>query len=316
MIKYVKLFLLALFLTQNLYAQNTANVNNLQLIDSLITKNENRFKKVVPVNKSKILWSPFYKHKKSPIAFVYLHGFGASHREGEPIMSMLSARFKANVFLSRLAGHGMQDASGYQTLTPKKYLESAKKAVEIGKKIGDTVIVVSTSTGGTLGLKLASEDSDIKALILYSPFIDVIDKKTLGLLTPKGKAFMTKQNGGEIIEQQRPPEQIPYWSTKYHINGYVALLQLVKSTMTKATFKKVQCPVFLGYYYKDEEHQDKVVSVKAMQKMFPLLGTFKKTQIAFPKAGNHVIGCDLRSKDWKSVYEQTQLFIETKILNR
>ena len=38
--------------------------------------------------------------------------------------------------------------------------------------------------------------------------------------------------------------------------------------MNKETFKKVNQPTLLLYYYKDETHQDAVVKVSAMQKMF------------------------------------------------
>jgi hypothetical protein len=62
-------------------------------------------------------------------------------------------------------------------------------------------------------------------------------------------------------------------------------------TMNKEVFSQVKTPVLLTYYYKDEAHQDQVVSVKAMQKMFPELGTSSthKREIAFPESGNHVI---------------------------
>lgn len=314
MTKSAKIVIVLVLCSVHLFAQRTDGSVKLQFLDSIIQQSEDVLK-VIPETKAKVIWSSSYKHKKSPLAFVYLHGFGASHREGEPIMTMLSKHFDANVFMSRLEAHGIQDASGYESLTPKKYLKSAKEALEIGKKLGEKVILVSTSTGGMLSLKLASEDKDIKALVLYSPFIDVIDPKTMQLLNPKGKVTFIKQYGGETFVQKRPAEQIPYWSTHYHVNGYVALLQLLKDTMKKETFQKVTCPVFLGYYYKNEQHQDQVVSVKAMQKMYQLLGTDSKhkIEIAFPKSGNHVIGCDLRSKDWESVYEATTIFIENNL---
>jgi hypothetical protein len=70
-------------------------------------------------------------------------------------------------------------------------------------------------------------------------------------------------------------------------------------------------PVFLAYYYKNGEEQDKTVSVPAMIKMFDELGTpaelkFKK---AFPEAGAHVIASYIRSKDWKSVENETDKFL-------
>lgn len=292
------------------------DINNLVKLDSLISNQEKELPNVIEECKAKVLWNSNYIHKKAPIAFVYLHGFGASHREGSPIVEKLSSDFKANVYLARLSGHGLKDASGYEKLTPEKYIASAKRALKIGKQIGEKVILISTSTGGTLSLKLASEDNDISALVLYSPFVDVIDKKSFLVLKSEGKEFMIAKNGGEVFEEKRPKEQLPYWSTKYHINGYVALLQMLQNTMTLETFNKVTCPVFLAYYYKDQEHQDKVVSVEAMLSMFDKLGTNvqDKQKMAFPNAGNHVIGCDLRSNDWQGVYQETNKFIINKVI--
>ena len=69
--------------------------------------------------------------------------------------------------------------------------------------------------------------------------------------------------------------------------------------MTPEQFQKVKQPVFMGYYYKDEEHQDKVVSVPAMLAMFDELGTpaDKKQKMAFPNAGEHVIASHFTSGD-------------------
>jgi len=52
--------------------------------------------------------------------------------------------------------------------------------------------------------------------------------------------------------------------------------------------------------------------------MFDKLRTSEnqKVKIAFPKTANHVIACDLRSKDWENVYNQTVIFINKVILKK
>jgi hypothetical protein len=64
------------------------------------------------------------------------------------------------------------------------------------------------------------------------------------------------------------------------------------------------------YYYKDKEHQDPVVKVSAMKRMFRQLGTpdSLKREIAVPNAGQHVIGSYIRSKDIQTVAEQCEKF--------
>jgi hypothetical protein len=43
--------------------------------------------------------------------------------------------------------------------------------------------------------------------------------------------------------------------------------------MKESTFKKVTQPSLLLYYFRDKDHQDPVVKVSAMKRMFVQLGT-------------------------------------------
>ena len=77
-----------------------------------------------------------------------------------------------------------------------------------------------------------------------------------------------------------------YWYGKYCIQATVQLEELIETTMKESTFKKVKQPLLLLYYYKDEEHQDTVVKVSAMKRMFMQLGTpdSLKRQTAIPES--------------------------------
>ena len=57
------------------------------------------------------------------------------------------------------------------------------------------------------------------------------------------------------------------------------------------------------YYYRDEIHQDSVVKVSAMKKMFEQLGTPSelKREKAMPNTGDHVIGSYIKSGDYQGV---------------
>jgi hypothetical protein len=66
--------------------------------------------------------------------------------------------------------------------------------------------------------------------------------------------------------------------------------------MTDEVFGQVKVPVYLAYYYQDEEHQDNVVSVQAMRDMFPKLGSKIKKEQSFPLSGYHVITSDILGK--------------------
>ena len=71
----------------------------------------------------------------------------------------------------------------------------------------------------------------------------------------------------------------------------------------------------MGYYYKNDSLQDKVVSIPAMLKMFDELGTPRELKVkkAFPDAGDHVITSYLSSDNYSQVTEAVQDFL-TKML--
>lgn len=307
------LFTCLILLSVNIFhlsAQSNLDSTDLLNLEKTIQQKEKSVEGLKPDNHARIIWAK--DQEKTDIAFVYLHGFGASQREGMPIMELISKKYRANVFMARLAAHGIYRDDTFKELTESNYIESATEALKVGRQIGDKVVLVSTSTGGTLSLTLAADNPDIAAVILYSPFIDLINPAMAGIIEPGGLDKYIEMNGSDMVVRKRPEEEAKYWSTNYHANGYFALISLLKNNMKESTFSNVTCPVFMGYYYKNEKEQDQVVSVAAMHKMFNALGTadFAKRSVAFPSAGNHVIGCDLRSNSWKRVYSETVKFID------
>ena len=289
--------------------------SNLLVLEQEINQRETANPLVKPNNQARIVWADSTQKKKTPVSLVYLHGFGASQAEGDPVHTMLAERYGCNLYLARLKEQGIESDSAFKSLTAAKLLASAREAVAIGYALGERVIIVSTSTGSTLALKIASEHPKLAGLIMYSPLIAPRDEQLYLLNQPWGIQAMETSLGADHLINERTGRTKQYWSRYYHINGYVTLAVLLKETMTEETFRKVTCPAFLGYYYKNEETQDQVVSVAAMHPMFAQLGTpeGQKRKVAFPEAGNHVIGSYIRSHDWQGVYRATDQFMREVI---
>jgi hypothetical protein len=89
----------------------------------------------------------------------------------------------------------------------------------------------------------------------------------------------------------------------------------VETAMCPEIFERITSPVFMGYYYKNEEEKDEVVSVPAMLKMFDQLGTprDKKEKMAFPDAGDHVIISHLSTPNHSQVEKAALNFLEEKL---
>lgn len=252
-------------------------------------------------------------YTKTDYAIVYLHGFSASQEEGAPIHTNIAKEFGCNLYLSRLAEHGIDTIEPMINLTPEKYWESAKQALAIGKQLGKKVILMGTSTGGTNALQLAAAyPGDVAAVILLSPNIAIHDPNAWVLNNPwglqiarlvKGSHYVTATDTRAIYKQ--------YWYQQYPLEAAVELQELLETTMTKETFEKVKQPLLMLYYYQDNKHQDTVVSVPAMLKMFNELGTpaGERVKQPIPNAGDHVLGSYIKSKDLLDVQKAIESFM-------
>jgi esterase/lipase len=274
--------------------------------------------KIKPDNESRIIWANDSLKNKTTYCLLYLHGFSASWYEGNPVHIDFARRYGMNLYIPRLASHGIDTTEALIDMTPDRLYESAKEALVAAQSLGEKVILMSTSTGGTLSLKLAAEFPDLmEALILLSPNVAINNPAAFLLSKPWGLQIARSAYKGKyrITNTDFASEDCRYWNCKYRLEAIVYLQQLVESTMKKETFSKVNKPVFLGYYYKDEENQDKVVKVDAMLKMFDELGTPQniKQKVAFPEAGNHPIGSKLFSKAWQDVEKAAYQFAEEKL---
>jgi len=284
----------------------------LQALEAQIVEKEARMSGLKPGNAAKIVWANPSQRQKTPYALVYLHGFSASHYEGHPLCEQVAEYYGCNLYLSRLAGHGLSGDSIFQNLTPGQYIESAVEALRIGKQLGEKVILIGTSTGGALSLYLAALDTTVEAVVLNSPLIDFYDPLVNLLSLPWGLSIGRTLMGSEWVEwEPKNPEQHKYWSTRYRLEGVAALSKMANETMQPETFSKVQCPIMLNYYYESEAKQDSTVSVAAMLKMYEQLGTpgKLKKRVAYPNANSHVITCHLTSDAWEAVRDSTLYFL-------
>jgi esterase/lipase len=272
-----------------------------------------------PDNESRIIWANDSVKERTGYSLLYLHGFSASWYEGYPANMEFAKYFGCNAYFPRLASHGIETEDALIDMTPDRLWESAKEALMVARIIGKKVIIMSTSTGGTLALKLASDFPEyVDGLILYSPNIRINNNAAFLLSKPWGLQIGRKETGGthRVVNDDFDSKVCQYWNCKYRVEAIVFLQQLVDETMIKQTFKNVNEPVFLGYYYKDETHQDDVVKVDAMLKMFDNLGTSSelKVKTAFPEAGDHVIASEITSGAYKDVIAETIKFGE-EVLN-
>lgn len=284
----------------------------LEQLDQYIQDKEAKVANIRPDNEARIIWADSLK--KTPYSVVYLHGFSATWFEGNGIHEPFAERYGCNLYLPRLAQHGIADKESFGSLTPQEYINSAKEAIAIGQLIGEKVIVMSCSTGGTLGIYLEGENPDlIDAQFLYSPNVDLAFAASELLTMPWGLPLANTVFGEyRKIGEFHSREDLNYVTSEYKTEGVVGLKALIEQTMTPETFAKVTKPYFMGYYYKNEEEQDPVVSVAAMLEFdkYSKTPTDQKRALAFPNVKDHVMVNTIKSKDISSVQTATYRYAE------
>ena len=297
------------------YTTKLPKVPVLAALPNYVALQESKYK-VKPGNEAEIIWADNLKQVQTEYAVVYLHGFSASKEEGNPAYQHLAKSLKANMYLARLADHGLDTIAPMEYFTADRLWESGKEAYAIGRKLGKKVILVGTSTGGSLALQLAAAYPEVNSLVLMSPNVAINDSKAWLLNNPWGLQIARKVTGGD--ERKVDGKSLAdkkFWYTNYRLESVVQLEEMLESSMTTALFEKVKQPVLMLYYYKNEVEQDPVVKVEAMLKMFDELSTplKDKQKIALPKAGNHVIGSVITSKDIEGVAQAMNGFIAERL---
>lgn len=265
-------------------------------LDTYINQREAKLP-VKTANEARIVWADSTHKEQTEYALVYLHGFTASQGEGDPVHRDFARKFGCNLYLARLAGHGLKGKDAMLEFTPEKLWASTLEAYAIGKKLGKKVIIMGTSTGGALALRLAANFPEIKGVILYSPNIAINDGSAWLTNKPWGLQLIRKVMGGMYSKKtaDTDPKVLQYWYSQYRLEAVPQLQEFIETSNTKQTYEQVRQPVLMLYYYKDEQHQDKTVKVDAMLNMFEELGTpaALKIKSAIPEAGTHVIGLSL-----------------------
>ncbi|HKL19083.1 MAG TPA: hypothetical protein VJ905_08940 [Halalkalibaculum sp.] len=294
-----------------------------QELEQWIREQESSEPSIKDQARAKILWADTTQKSKTAYAIVYLHGFKASHGEGKPVHRQVAESLGLNLYLCRLKGHGLNVSEPLKNLSADDLMESALKALAIGRKIGEKIIIMGTSTGASLGLYLASKaelKDVISGLVLYSPLVEFYGSSQwfLGHSIPRAlMKIIPGRNYPIKAEPASSPEENKIWYPSYALQGALALGEFIQNAMTEETFSRVECPTFTGYYYKSEKRQDKVVSVEAIKRMHRSLGVHNSIKILknYPDSGTHVICSGLVSGSINRLKKDTCRFIKDKIIS-
>ena len=254
---------------------------------------ESREPGIRPGTGRKVTWARG-RPARTPLALVYLHGYSATRQEVAPLPDRVGAALGANVFYTRLTGHG-RDGAAMLGGSAAAWEQDALEALAIGRAIGERVVLISTSTGGTLSTWLASREPDaaLAALVMISPnfaprdrTLYLLDWPLLGplLLAWLGDDYRTWQPHNAL--------QARYWTWSY---PYRALPELVRLMRQVEAIDKsaIRVPALMIY-----SPADQVIDPAAVEDAFAAWGGAPKRLVAFTAAedpAQHVLAGDVLS---------------------
>jgi len=261
-------------------------------LELYIKTSESKFNDIVPGSEKTIIWHD-EEGQKTAFSIVSFHGFSTSRQDMAPLADEIAAGFGANLFHTRLTGHGrggpaMIDGS------VNHWLNDANEALEIGRRLGDSVILIGNSTGATAATWLASikTNTDIAAIILLSPNFSPADPKTRMLLWPWGQQLAELVNGKERYWKPHNEGHGRYWAHKYPTKAVLPVLGLVK-IVNDADLENIQIPTMMIYSSKDQ-----VISVPMLKQAFSRLPSAKNELIEFNDTQDpsfHILAGDILS---------------------
>lgn len=179
--------------------------------------------------RKEIVWAYPASRAKTPLAIVYIHGFSASQREIRPVPDLVAQALGANLFYTRLTGHGGTSASMAEA-SVNAWINDYAEAVAVGKRLGERVVVIAASTGASIATWAATRPEfrdGIAALVLISPNYGVQATGASLLAGPWGARIARLVVGAERGFEPVNELHARYWTYRYPIEATLPMAAIV-----------------------------------------------------------------------------------------
>lgn len=201
--------------------------------------------------------------EKTPLSVVYLHGFSATSEEIRPVPDKVAEGLGANLYFARLKGHG-RDGDAMSEPTAGDWMEDTAEALAIGRRLGERVIVIATSTGGSLAALAARDEAlarDIAGIVFVSPNFRLQNPMAPLLTWPAARHYLPLIAGERRSFEAQNNGHAAFWTTEYPSVAVFPMAALVKASR-QADYSGVTIPaLFIS------SPDDQVISPQAVAKV-------------------------------------------------
>lgn len=220
--------------------------------DAYLASSEAAFPDIIPGAEKQIIWADPANKAKTEYAVVYIHGYSATLHEIRPVPDRVAESLGANLHYTRLTGHGrgsdpMADAS------VNKWMNDVAEALAIGRRIGEKVLVLSTSTGGTLTTLAATKPALMRNVIgnvMVSPNFAVQAAGSQVLTLPWARQLLPKVFGEHREWQPANAQQRKWWTTRYP-NVALLPMQAAVNAAGDVPYEEIDLPTLFIFHPED-----------------------------------------------------------------
>ncbi|MBV2358326.1 alpha/beta hydrolase [Thalassococcus sp. CAU 1522] len=198
-------------------------------VGNYLAQAEAGFDDLTEGTQKRVVWAGSPEQRTS-LSILYVHGFSASSEEIRPLPDRVAQALGANLVFTRLQGHGRPGAALAEA-TVEGWMSEMAEALAVARAVGERVVVISTSTGGTL-TALALHESmgqGVAGAVFVSPNFRVNDPAAALLTWPAARWWLPKLAGAERVFEPRNAAQGMFWTSAYPTTALLPMGATVKA---------------------------------------------------------------------------------------
>jgi alpha-beta hydrolase superfamily lysophospholipase len=260
---------------------------DLAVLADWIQQSESAYPDIKPGNAKSIVWvgTP---GSRTHWSVVYIHGFSASPLETAPLAETVAKQLGANLFNTRLSGHGRADGNAMGLASVQDWMADTLEAVQIGQALGERVLLVSCSSGSTLAtwLGTSADAARVNAHVLISPNYGLRDKRSEIINAPWGQKIALWLEGSTHSWKPESAAEANAWTSSYPTQALFPMMALVKQ-VRESDLSRFQAPALVLFSERDE-----TVDPAEIRSAFARLGSSHKSivPVSYSQSrGQHVL---------------------------